>query len=325
MTILAVVSGRMHYVTIDVKGPLMFRTRALALAALASTTFALTACGSDSMTPGGTPTSGSPSALESLTADDALKAMLPDSVKSSGVIKVGIDPTYAPNEFLDTDGKTVKGMDVDIFNAVAAKLGVKVEYIPAGFDTIILGVTSGKFDAGVSSFTINAERQKQVNMIQYFSAGTQWITQTGNPKKVDPENACGLNIGVQKGVVQIDDLKARSDKCVAAGKAAINVGIDPDQGKVTAGVVSGKYDAMLADSPVGLYAAKQTNGQLEAVGNIYDAAPYGFVVAKKETGFADAISKALTAINGSGHYKKALETWGNASGAVTDFPINPIK
>ncbi len=71
-------------------------------------------------------------------------------------------------------------MDVDIFNAVAAKLGVKVEYIPAGFDTIILGVTSGKFDAGVSSFTINAERQKQVNMIQYFSAGTQWITQTGN-------------------------------------------------------------------------------------------------------------------------------------------------
>lgn len=304
----------------------MFRTRALAFAALATTTLALSACGSDSMTPGSS-SSGTtaPSASAGTTVDDTLKAMLPDSVKSSGVIKVGIDPTYAPNEFLDADGKTVKGMDVDIFNALAAKMGVKVEYIPASFDTIILGVSSGKFDAGVSSFTINAERQKQVNMVQYFNAGTQWITQAGNPKKVNPDDACGLNIGVQKGVVQIDDLKVRSEKCTAAGKPAINIGIDPDQGKVTAGVVSGKYDAMLADSPVGLYAAKQTNGQLEPVGDIYDAAPYGFVVAKDQTGFAEAISKGLTAINSSGDYKKALEAWGNDSGAVTEFPVNPIK
>ncbi len=304
----------------------MFRTRALAFAALATTTLALSACGSDSMTPGSS-SSGTtaPSASAGTTVDDTLKAMLPDSVKSSGVIKVGIDPTYAPNEFLDADGKTVKGMDVDIFNALAAKMGVKVEYIPASFDTIILGVSSGKFDAGVSSFTINAERQKQVNMVQYFNAGTQWITQAGNPKMVNPDDACGLNIGVQKGVVQIDDLKVRSEKCTAAGKPAINIGIDPDQGKVTAGVVSGKYDAMLADSPVGLYAAKQTNGQLEPVGDIYDAAPYGFVVAKDQTGFAEAISKGLTAINSSGDYKKALEAWGNDSGAVTEFPVNPIK
>ena len=100
----------------------------------------------------------------------------------------------------------------DRFNAVGKKFGVTVEYQPAGFDTIILGVTGGKYDVGVSSFTINDERKKKVNMVSYFNDGTQWVVAKGKPKKVDAENAFGLRIGVQKGTVQIDDLTARSKK-----------------------------------------------------------------------------------------------------------------
>jgi len=92
---------------------------------------------------------------------------------------------------------------------------------------------------------------------------------------------------------------------------------------VTADVVSGKADAMLADSPVGLYAVKQTGGQLEATGKIYDSAPYGFVLPKTETDFAQAIVDALKALDASGDYKKALSTWGNDSGAISDFAVNP--
>ena len=135
---------------------------------------------------------------------------------------------------------------------------------PAKFDSIILGVSSSKYDIGLSSFTINDDRKKQVNMVSYFNAGTQWVTQKGNPKKVDPDNACGLNIGVQKGTVQVDDITARSKKCTDAGKPAITQIVDGDQGKVTTAVIGGKADAMAADSPVGLYAVKQTGGQLKA-------------------------------------------------------------
>lgn len=152
----------------------------------------------------------------------------------------------------------------------------------------------------------------------------QWVTQKGNPKKVDPNNACGLNIGVQKGTVQADeDLPAKSKACTDAGKPAINAIVDGDQGKVTTSVLSGKADAMLADSPIGLYAVKQTNGQLEALGQIYDAAPYGFVVAKDQKDFADAIASALKAIGTSGEYKAALAKWGNESGGITTFAVNP--
>ncbi len=115
-------------------------------------------------------------------------------------------------------------------------------------------------------------------MVSYFSAGTQWATKKGNPAKVDPENACGKKIAVQTGTVQVDDITARSKKCTDAGKPAITIDQYQAQSDATAAVVSGKDDAMLADSPVGAYAVKQSNGQLELLGDIYDSAPYGYVV-----------------------------------------------
>ena len=299
------------------------RPTTLLIAGLATAGLALSACGSDSLDGSSTSSSSSSSSSSSGTVDAALAAKVPQKIKDAGKIVVGSDASYAPNEFLADDGKTVQGMDVDLFTAVAAKFGLKAEFQNAGFDTIILGVTSGKYDVGVSSFTINDERKKSVNMVSYFNAGTQWAVNSGNPKKVDPENACGLSIGVQKGTVQIDDLTARSKKCTDAGKQPIKQIIDADQSKVTASVISGKSDAMLADSPVGLYAVKQTKGQLEALGDIYDAAPYGFVVPKDEADFAQAIADALKAMSADGSYKAALDKWGNDTGSISDFAVNP--
>lgn len=107
-------------------------------------TLGLAACGSSSLSGGTTaPASSSGGSTATATVDPALVAALPAKIKAAGKIVVGTDATYAPNEFLGGDGKTVQGMDVDLFNAVAAKFGLTVEYQPAGFDSIILGVTGG--------------------------------------------------------------------------------------------------------------------------------------------------------------------------------------
>jgi polar amino acid transport system substrate-binding protein len=211
-----------------------------------------------------------------------------------------------------------------VFNAVAKKFGVTVDWQPAGFDTIITGVQSGKYDMGISSFTINDKRKAQVNMVSYFNAGTQWATAAGNPKKVDPANACGKTVAVQKGTTQLeDDIPVKQKACKTAGKPEIKLIIREKQDAATADVATGKADAMLADSPVVLYAAKQSQGKVEALGDIYDAAPYGYVVPKAETDFAAALAKALKAIDADGSYKAALSTWGNESGAISDFAVNP--
>ena len=264
---------------------------------------ALTACGSDSLSEGDA--SATPEASTSApTVDEALVAKLPESIKSAGVIKIGTDATYQPNEFLDADGKTVIGMDVDLFDAVMAKFGVKTEWVPSAFDAIILGVQSGKYDVGVSSFTVNNERMAQATMVSYFKAGTQWVTQKGNPKAINPDDACGKTVAVQKGTVQADvDLPARQKACTDAGKPEINVLVDADQAKVTASVQSGKADAMLVDLPPAIAAVDLTGGTVELLGTQYDSAPYGYAVPKDQTEFANAIVDALKALEKDGTYK----------------------
>ncbi|GAA1251216.1 ABC transporter substrate-binding protein [Janibacter melonis] len=300
------------------------RRAPLALAACFALTTSLAACGSDSLEdPGASGSSSSATESVDVKTDDELAAMVPAEIKEKGTISVGSDASYAPNEFLADDGKTVEGMDVDLFDAVATKLGLETKWSNGGFDTLIAGISSGKYDVSVSSFTINDERKKQVNMISYFDAGTQWVTTKGNPNKVDPDNACGMNIGVQKGTVQVDDLEARSKKCEEAGEEPIKSVVEQEQSKVTTSLASGKVDAMLADSPIALYAVKQQGDTLEALGDIYDSAPYGIVVPKDQTELADAIAEALKSIQEDGTYETILKNWGNESGAIDDFAVNP--
>jgi polar amino acid transport system substrate-binding protein len=297
-------------------------SRRAALAAVAGATLVITACGggsSDESSAG----SSSEETLPSVSADEALAAQVPDAIASDGVIAVGSDTTYAPSEFLAEDGETIVGFDVDLFTLVAQKLGLEAQFETAPFDSIIAGVGSGKYEAGVSSFTINPERLQQATMISYYSAGTQWSTKKGNPAKVDPENACGLRIAVQKATVQVDDITARSDACTSAGKDAITIDQYDAQSDATAAVVSGKDDAGLADSPVMAYAVEQTNGQLELLGDIYDAAPYGYVVAKDQTQFAQAIADAVKSLIDDGTYEQVLKKWSVEDGAIDDPTVNP--
>jgi polar amino acid transport system substrate-binding protein len=270
---------------------------------------------------GNSSSSGGGGAVPSSAVDSALAAKVPASIKSAGTIIIGTDSTYAPSEFLDTDGKTIIGFDVDLFNAAASKLGLKTDWRTAKFDDIIPGVGSGKYNIGVSSFTVNADREKQVTMVSYFSAGTQWATKAG--ASVDPDNACGKKIAVQTATVQVDDLTARSKKCTDAGKPAITMEQYQAQSDATSAVVSGKDEAMLADSPVCAYAVKQTNGQLALAGQIYDSAPYGYVLPKDQADFGSAIAGAVQALIADGTYKKILDKWGVTGGAITTPAVNP--
>jgi polar amino acid transport system substrate-binding protein len=121
-------------------------------------------------------------------------------------------------------------------------------------------------------------------------------------------------------VQETDDLPVRQKKC---GSNKINVLSYDSQAQATSAVVTGKADAMVADSPVVAYAVKQSGGKLEPLGDIYDAAPYGFVLPKGETEFAQAIVEALKQLEQEGTYKAALEKWGVEQGAISDFTVNP--
>jgi polar amino acid transport system substrate-binding protein len=249
--------------------------------------------------------------------------MVPEAIKAKGTLTVGSDTSYAPAEFLATDGQTPVGYDVDIAKAIGAALGLKVQVQTAEF-TGILPALGPKYDLGISSFTINPERLAAVNMVSYYKAGTGWAVQKGNPKKVSLDDLCGKSVGVQTGTIQEDpDLSGRNKKCLAEGKQPINIVTLKTQTDITTRLVNGSIDAMAADSPIIGYALTQTGGQLEKLGEVYDAAPQGIAVAKSDKALADVIQKTVTKLMQDGSYKKILEGWGAADGAITTSEVNP--
>jgi polar amino acid transport system substrate-binding protein len=257
------------------------------------------------------------------TKDDALAAKVPQSVSSDGKIVFGTDASYPPNEYTGPDGTSIVGMDVDLGNAIAAKLGLTAEFQNSAFDGIIPGIQSGKFEAGISSFTINSERLQTVDMVSYFSAGTSLAVKKGNPDNITPDSLCGKAVGVQSGTVQVDDVTARSEKCTAAGQPAIQVTTLQAQTDVTLALNSNRVVAMLADSPVAAYAVTTTDGALELVGEPYDTAPYGIALNKGQGDYPDAVRGAIQSLMDDGSYKAILDKYGVGAGAIPTSQVDP--
>ncbi|MBF6176951.1 Putative ABC transporter arginine-binding protein 2 precursor [Nocardia otitidiscaviarum] len=295
-----------------------FRGRALrAACALAGGVLVLTACSN-------TESSGPEVAkVEGISKVDAIAAQLPEDIKNSGKLIVGVNVPYAPNEFKDPATGEIIGFDVDLMDAIAQVLGVTAEYQESDFEKIIPSIEVGTYNLGMSSFTDNKEREQTADFVTYFNAGSQWARKVGSD--VDPENACGKRVAVQRTTVQdTDEIPERSAKCIAEGKPEIvKVAYDEQSAAATA-LVQGQVDAMSADSPVTAYAIKEANKDakvIEAAGPIFDSAPYGWPV-KKGSPLAPVLQQAMQHLIDNGQYRQIAENWGVEEGVIAKSVIN---
>ena len=282
----------------------------------ATATLAVSGCSAGSDSGSSESTSAASGASEKV---EEIANTVPEAIKSSGKLIVGVNIPYAPNEFKDPSGKIV-GFDVDLVNAVAATLGLTPEYREADFAKIIPSIQGDTFNIGMSSFTDTKEREQTVDFVTYFSAGILWAQRPGEP--IDPNNACGKKVAVQATTTEeTEELPAKSKACTDAGKPAIDIIKFDGQDAATNAVVLGQADAMSADSPVTAYAIKQSNGKLEAAGEIADAAPYGWPV-KKDSPLAQSLKQALEHLIENGKYKEIATNWGVESGMIDKPVIN---
>jgi polar amino acid transport system substrate-binding protein len=250
---------------------------------------------------------------------DDIANTVPEDIKSTGKLIVGVNVPYSPNEFKDPSGKIV-GFDVDLMDAIASTLGLTPEYRESDFAKIIPSIQGGTYNVGMSSFTDSKEREQSVDFVTYFSAGSLWAQRPGTP--IDPTNACGKKVAVQATTVQeTDELPAKSKACTDGGKPAIEILKFDGQDQATNAVVLGQADAMSADSPVTSYAIKQSNGKLEASGATFDSAPYGWPV-KKGSPLAASLQKALEHLIQTGAYKSIATNWGVEAGMIDKPVIN---
>jgi len=263
---------------------------------------AFTACGDDDEKDG----AASPTA-----ADGAIDISGVPELED-GVLNIGSDIAYAPIEFFETGTDNAVGLDVDIANAMAEKMGVEAEFVQvADFAGIVGDLTSGRYDIVMSAISITPEREAEIDFIPYFGpVGTGILTLTGNPQGfASVEDLCGHPVAAQDGTFQIDQMTALNEGPCADDP--IDIRPFPDNPASVQELILGRVDAQLADDPVAAYSALQNEEELiELAVPGFEAAPYGIGVRKDSTELNEALTAAFAAIVADGTYSDILEGWG---------------
>jgi polar amino acid transport system substrate-binding protein len=253
---------------------------------------------------------------------------------SPGKLTIITNSPYAPAEYPDPNDPTkVIGYDMDIANAIAKKMCLTlVINNTENFDSIIPDIAQPplgqqRYDMSISSFTINSDRQKVVDMIPYFQAGQSLLLPPSSTSGITAELSswCGKSIAVQDGTVELNQLQDINGGNNKSGSQPVCKS-DPikilhfaDQSVVVLQVVNGSADASFQDSPVSGYYATQNPGKVVVgpVPNDPNAAlsPEGIVVRKDNAAFESAVKDALAAIRSDGTYSGILAKWGQTASA----------
>ncbi|TAM91648.1 ABC transporter substrate-binding protein [bacterium] len=258
-------------------------------------------------------------------AGGSLKHLLPSSIAQAGVLHVASDISYAPVEFYAPGTHDVKGLDYDIATAMGKKLGVRFDFINTTFDGIIPALLSHRFDIVFSAMNDTPEREKRIDFIDYFLAGSGVLVRKGNPEHVASlADLCGKTADAEQGTAQVTFLQEQSKRCVAEHKKAINVLAFATDTDALEQLKLGRSSAHVADYPVASYDARMEGGGrlFEVAGKQFAVAAYGIGVRKEDRQLRDALQAALKAVIADGEYDRILTKWGLEEGALRTAPIS---
>ena len=278
------------------------------------------AAGGCGTTPAGTDDG---TATGTIAVDEQARALLPEAIRQRGSIRLATDPSYAPMESYAPDGRTIIGFDADLAAALGSVTGIQVEMVAADFGSALDETVRGTYDGVLSSMTDTAEREKQVDFIDYFTAGTAVVVQRGNPQGIsDLKDLCGKVVAVEKSTVQADLLR-RSQRGCGADKMELRT--FRTNADALLQVRTGRAVAILNDYPPAAYLATdaRTRAYYQLASTVqYEPGLLGLAVAKDNTGLRDALRAALDVLIRSGRYTELVQRWALTDGALATSSIN---
>jgi polar amino acid transport system substrate-binding protein len=233
----------------------------------------------------------------------------PSKLVSAGTLTVGSDVAYPPQEYMDAGGNAI-GLDIDIAQEIASRLGLEAKIVNFKFDNLIPALQAGQFDVLVSAMTITDERKQVVDFVPYFDAGQAVLVKKGNPAGIKTlDDLAGKTAVAQQGTTEEQTLKDLNAKFAQEGKAAVNVLTYPTDTDAVDQLRIGRADATLHDSPVAAYYSKLYPEFEVAIPN-FDSAPEGIAVAKNNPDMLNAIQQAIDAMKSDGTLDQINAKWG---------------
>ncbi|MBA4800049.1 MAG: ABC transporter substrate-binding protein [Rhizobiales bacterium] len=251
--------------------------------------------------------------------------LLPKKYKDASAIKLVTDAKYVPYQFMDDSGKMV-GFEVDLWNAIGKKLGVKIDVTSVAFDSMIPGVQSGRWDISMEGITDNLERQKVVSFVDYgYTTTSAYVLADKGAGYTDHLSLCGLKGAAQSGTEWVGMITTEiGAACKKAGKAEPTVQEYGTQDATLLSIYSGRADFVLTSAASAQEIQKAAPRPVKIVPTpILPRKPSGIAFRKDEADLGQALLAALKEIKADGSYDKAYADWGVTSMKMDhEFGIN---
>lgn len=239
-----------------------------------------------------------------LTLGLFIGAFLPGqaSAQAKRTIIVATDATWPPMEMVNKDKKIV-GFDIDFLNAVAKEAGFKVVFKNTAWDGIFAGLPAGKYDAVISSVTINDERKKDYDFSDpYLSAGQILVV----PKTLKVKGLAdmkGKKVGAQIGTTGAFEIKKNKD---------VELKTYDEVGLAFADMAAGRIEGVVCDNPTAANFALQNaeyKAKFKIVGQPFTEEFYGIVVKKGNKDLLNLLNKGIRAVKAKGIDKQLEKKW----------------
>lgn len=276
----------------------IWKKTAAALLAFTLTTAALTGCGGEA----------SGTAADTTAAADTASAETSDGgelekVKAAGKLVIGIEGTYPPFTYHNDDG-SLAGLDVELGTALAEKLGVEVEFQEAAWDSLLIGIDSGRFDTVINSVSITDERAEKYDFSDpYYYEARRVVVRADDDSIQTPEDLNGKKIATNATNAFLPWYEEQGAEIIGIDTSAEAIDL----------VLSGRADFLGTSVPV-------LNAYLDEHPDAKDKLKEAFVipnsedviaipVRKGETEFLDAINAALAELRADGTLKAISEKY----------------
>ncbi|OAH12299.1 ABC transporter substrate-binding protein [Streptomyces jeddahensis] len=319
-------------------------TAATAVATLAT---GLTACGGDSdaatttdAAATGTVTVGQLSNRAAQQAElkvsevKSISAELPESVRKSGKLVIGVGALpdgFPPLAYVGSDQKTLTGAEPDFGRLVAAVLGLQPELKNSTWENMFVGIDSGKVDVAFSNITDTEERKRKYDFASYRkdNVGFEVLKSSTWNFDGDYENLAGKTVAVDNGTNQEKILLEWQAKLKKEGKK-LTVKHFASKNSTYLALTGGKIDAYFAANPGVAYHITQTAkspNPTRSAGTFSGAGAtlQGLIAAttKKDSGIAKPVTDAINHLIKNGQYAKWLAAWNLSNEAVEKAEVNP--
>ena len=218
--------------------------------------------------------------------------------ESKDTLIMATNAAFPPYEYYE--GDEIVGIDADIAQAIADKLGMKLEIQDMDFSSIITAVQSGKADIGLAGMTVDPDREKNVNFTDSYATGIQVIIVPEDSDIAGPDDLEGKLIGVQEGTTGhmycSDDYGEDSVKAYTTGANAVEA------------LKTGKVDCVVIDNePAKEFVA--ANDGLKIVDTEYVEEDYAGIVAKENEDLLKKVNTALQELKDDGTIQSIINKY----------------